>query len=244
MPRPAVNVLSLLFQPCDCAATPQRRPDQAFPFKRSQVSRQHRSMPMNLASPAIETTSSPATADRNVSSYKRVTTHAAIRVLWQTQFSRTSRSVATWHSKSLSRAWTLSMRPRSDPADVSHHLGERAGIDIVEVAEDVDVLWRAAMRSDQSRVVLQRCFVIADADVAWVVELRDINVVFVLVGVDNPIGRKACGAAVGVVTTMFWIPNKCCATVIDRSASTARPPATMTGKWSSSTPLDFRSRRE
>src|SRR5262245_57577076 len=29
---------------------------------------------------------------------------------------------------------------------------------------------------------------------------------------------------------MFWIPNKCCATVIDRSASTARPPATMTGK--------------
>jgi hypothetical protein len=44
---------------------------------------------------------------------------------------------------------------RSVPVDVSHHLGERAGIDIVEVAEDVDVLWRAAMRSDQSRVVLQ-----------------------------------------------------------------------------------------
>jgi hypothetical protein len=72
-----------------------------------------RSMPMNLASPAIETTSSPPTAaktascvarrptDRNVSSYKRVTARAAIRVLWQTQFSRTSRSVATWHSKSL-----------------------------------------------------------------------------------------------------------------------------------------------
>ena len=38
--------------------------------------------------------------------------------------------------------------------DILHHLGERAGIDIVEVAEDVDVLWRAAMRSDQSRVAL------------------------------------------------------------------------------------------
>src|SRR5262245_45309235 len=88
---------------------------------------------------------------------------------------------------------------RSGPADVSHHLCERAGIDIVEVAEDVDVLWRAAMRSDQSRVVLQRCFIIADADVASVVELRDINVVFVLVGIDDPIGRKACGATVRVV---------------------------------------------
>src|SRR5262249_38299162 len=83
---------------------------------------------------------------------------------------------------------------RSGPADVSHHLGERAGTDIVEVAEDVDVLWRAAMRSNQSRVVLQRCFIIADADVASVVELRDINVVFVLVGVDDPIGRKASAA--------------------------------------------------
>jgi len=91
------------------------------------------------------------------------------------------------------------MRPQSGPADVSHHLGERAGIDIVEVAEDVDVLWRAAMRSDQSRVVLQRRFIIADTDAASVVELRDINVVFVLVGVDDPIGRKACTAAMGVV---------------------------------------------
>src|SRR5262245_9454081 len=87
----------------------------------------------------------------------------------------------------------------SGPVDVSHHLSERAGIDIVEVAEDIDVLWRAAMRSDQSRVVLQRCFIIADADVASVVELRDIDLVFVLVGVDDPIGRKACGAAVRVV---------------------------------------------
>src|SRR5215831_11128760 len=88
---------------------------------------------------------------------------------------------------------------RSGPADVSHHLGERAGIDIVEEAEDINVLWRAAMRSDQSRVVLQRCFIIADADVASVVELRDINVVFVLIGVDDAIGREACSAAMGVV---------------------------------------------
>src|SRR5262245_66537364 len=72
---------------------------------------------------------------------------------------------------------------RSVPAEVSHHLGERAGIDIVEVAEDVDVLWGAGMRSDQSRVVLQRCFIIADADVASVVALSVINVVFLRLGV-------------------------------------------------------------
>jgi len=83
--------------------------------------------------------------------------------------------------------------------DILHHLGERAGIDIVEVAEDIYVLWRAGMRSDQSRVVLQRCFIIGDADVASIVEFRDIDVVFVLVGVDDPIGRKACAAAVRVV---------------------------------------------
>jgi len=42
-------------------------------------------------------------------------------------------------------------------------------------------------------------FTIGDADVASIVEFRDIDVVFVLVGVDDPIGRKACAAAVRVV---------------------------------------------
>ena len=83
--------------------------------------------------------------------------------------------------------------------DIPHHLGEHAGIDVVEVAEDIYVLWRAGMRSDQSRVVLQRRFIIGDADVASIVELRDIDVVFVLVRINDPLSREGCGAAVGMV---------------------------------------------
>jgi len=83
--------------------------------------------------------------------------------------------------------------------NVSHHFGEGAGIDIVEVAEDIYVLWRAVMGSDQSRVVFQRCFIVRDANVASIIEIRDIDVVFVLVGFDDSIGREACGAAVRVM---------------------------------------------
>ena len=83
--------------------------------------------------------------------------------------------------------------------DIPHHLGERAGIYIVEVAEDIYVPWRAGMRSDQSRVVLQRRFIIGDADVAAIVEFRDIDVVFALVRIDDSLSREACGAAVGMV---------------------------------------------
>ena len=92
--------------------------------------------------------------------------------------------------------------------DIPHHLGEHAGIDVVEVAEDIYVLWRAGMRSDQSRVVLQRRFIIGDADVAAIVEFRDIDVVFALVRIDDSLGREACGAAVGMVNHDYVLNPK------------------------------------
>ena len=83
--------------------------------------------------------------------------------------------------------------------DVSNDLDECASINIVEVAEDIDMLRRAAVRPYQSGVMLQRCFVVADAYAASLVEFRNVDVMFVLVSANDSISRKACGATVRVV---------------------------------------------
>lgn len=77
--------------------------------------------------------------------------------------------------------------------NVSHHFGEHAGIDVVEVAEDVYVPWHAVVGSDQHRIVLQRGFIIADADAASLVQMRDIDVVFALVSINDPVSGKTRG---------------------------------------------------
>ena len=86
------------------------------------------------------------------------------------------------------------------------------------------------MGSNQRSVPLQRNLIILNADAAPLVEVRDVGVVFVFVGVDNALGGEGGRTTMRVVTTtMFCRPNRCCATVMERSASMARPPATMMG---------------
>ena len=47
--------------------------------------------------------------------------------------------------------------------------------------------------------MLQRCLIVGDAYAAPLVEIRNVDVMFVLVSADDFIGRKACGAAVRMV---------------------------------------------
>src|SRR5262245_59832758 len=57
---------------------------------------------------------------------------------------------------------------------VAHHFGERAAVDVVEVAEHVHVAGRARVRAQEGGVAPQRRLVVLDADVAALVEAGDV----------------------------------------------------------------------
>src|SRR5262249_48893619 len=132
-----------------------------------------------------------------------------VRALWHAQFSRISCSVIMYYLLG-SFGPPASCLPYQARIcllglaaivlmNVSHHFGERASIDVIKVAEDVHVLRRAVVQSDQRRIVLQRDFIVTDGDAVSLVQMRDINVVLALVSLDDPVSRKACGATVRMV---------------------------------------------
>src|SRR6516162_6118425 len=87
----------------------------------------------------------------------------------------------------------------SVPPDVFHDLRKRAGVDVVEIAEDIYMLWRAIMLSDDGRIVLQRRFIVGNTDAFPIVEVRYVDLVFVFVGFANALRCKARCSAVRVV---------------------------------------------
>jgi hypothetical protein len=90
---------------------------------------------------------------------------------------------------------------------VLHDLRQCAGIDVVEIAEDVDMLRRAGMRPDQRGVAPQRGLIVLDADAAPIIEFGYVRIVLVPVGVDDAIGGKGRGAAMGVVNDATRLPD-------------------------------------
>ena len=87
----------------------------------------------------------------------------------------------------------------SFPADVADDFKERAGVDVVEIAEDVHLPRRAIVRADEGGVVLQGGFIVGDAYAAARVQGRDVEMMFMLVGADDAVGRETGRAAIGVM---------------------------------------------
>jgi hypothetical protein len=115
--------------------------------------------------------------------------------------------------------------------DISNDLGQLSRVDVIEITENIDVSWCAVMDSHQGGVMLQRLLIVGDAYVASLVEVRDVELVFVPVGIDDAIGGEGRRTAMRMVDDDDILdPNRCWATEMERSASTARPPATITGK--------------
>ena len=74
--------------------------------------------------------------------------------------------------------------------DVLDDFGERACVDVKEIAEDVDVLWCTGMRTDQRGVAFERRFEFVDADAAAFVEIGNVGAVLVPIRIDDAIGRE------------------------------------------------------
>ena len=73
--------------------------------------------------------------------------------------------------------------------DILDDFGQRACVDVEEIAEDVDVFWRASMRTDQRSVALQRSFVVVDANAATLVEIGNVGIVLVPIRLDDAVGE-------------------------------------------------------
>jgi len=72
-------------------------------------------------------------------------------------------------------------------------------VDVVNVAVDVDMLWRAYRFCHQPGVVFQRGHVVAYADTFTLVEVGDVRVMFLLIGVDNAVSSEGGRTAMGVM---------------------------------------------
>lgn len=83
--------------------------------------------------------------------------------------------------------------------DIPNGLGQLSRVDVIEIAENIDVSRCAVMGSHQGGVVLQRRLIVGDADVASLVEVRDIEMVFMPVSVDDAIGGEGRRAAMRMV---------------------------------------------
>src|SRR5262249_26377007 len=81
------------------------------------------------------------------------------------------------------------------PYDVTEH----AGVDVIEIAKDVHMLGCPGVRSNKRGISLQRRLIILNADTASLVEFRDVGVVFVSVGFDDPVGCEGGRATMRVV---------------------------------------------
>src|SRR5215211_1243057 len=109
------------------------------------------------------------------------------------------------HSCRLARAsaprrsvWRVSPSARRR-ASIVDDFGQRAGIYVVEAAEDVHVPGRAGMRADERGVALERGLVVLDADAATIVERGDVGAVLVPVGLDDAAGREGRRPAMRVM---------------------------------------------
>jgi len=82
---------------------------------------------------------------------------------------------------------------------VPYHLNECAGVDVVEVPEDVPMPWCPGMGSNKLGVRPQRFLIILNADAASLVQFGDVGTVLVSIGIDDPVGCVACRTAMRVV---------------------------------------------
>src|SRR5215510_13544822 len=73
------------------------------------------------------------------------------------------------------------------------------GVDVKEIAVDIDVL-RCSFRFPQkSCVSLEGRFIVCNRDIAWFVESRDFDALLVAKSFDQAFGSERCGSAVGVM---------------------------------------------
>lgn len=82
---------------------------------------------------------------------------------------------------------------------VLHHLNECAGVDVIEVSEDVHMPWCPCMGSNKLGVQPQRLLVILNANAVSLVQFGDVGAVLVSICVDEAVGCVACRTAMRVV---------------------------------------------
>jgi hypothetical protein len=67
--------------------------------------------------------------------------------------------------------------PLNDLGFVFHNFSERSDVDVIEIPEDVRMLWCPGMGPNQRGVPLQRILIILNADAASVVQFCDVGAV-------------------------------------------------------------------
>src|SRR4051812_25655632 len=82
---------------------------------------------------------------------------------------------------------------------VTHDLDQLARVDVVEKAEHVHMSWYTRAGTNQGNVVVERGFVVRDADAAAVVLRGDIDAMLMLERAEHAVGGERRRATVGVM---------------------------------------------
>lgn len=114
---------------------------------------------------------------------------------------------------------------------VFHHFLHLSSIDVVEITEDVHMRRCPGMGTNESRIPFQRRFIIFNVDTPSVIDIRDVDMLLTFISIDNAVGCEGSLTAIGMVHHHDVLNAKqMLRDVMERSASIARPPATITGK--------------